>query len=360
MAISVPQLSAYMGAGLNILITGEPGTGKTAMLKEAASKNSMRMQYYSASTLDPVIDLIGIPVPDTANKRMEFYRPAGIETAEVVFFDEISRASLQTMNAILEVTQFRSLNGEPLPNLKCVVAAMNPADAAQGTDELPAALADRFDVYLEAAVKADYSYLKRKYGESYARAGVSIFDDYQRSYNNAKRSKKNTIGYLSPRRLDKLMEIYKAFPKAETVRAVLPSDVVVSAPQVAQLLSAGLNPATVKAAPKADTVQKKAGPSVNLSSLARDQLNLNVSAMRSSANRKAFNAAYEWAVASDPKTAEALREKLCVALSYSVGPATMKTHWSRPLADFSMQQRSRLSRGWTASKTRQLYSLMGW
>ena len=64
MAISVPKLQAYMEAGLNVLITGPAGTGKTSMLKQASANLGWTMKYYSVSTLDPFADLVGISQPN--------------------------------------------------------------------------------------------------------------------------------------------------------------------------------------------------------------------------------------------------------------------------------------------------------
>ena len=101
MAITVQQLKQYMEANKNILIAGEAGTGKTEMLKAAANELNLKMKYYSSSTLDPFADLVGIPVPNTSTKLVEYYRPREIDEAQVIFFDELNRADPKTINAVM-------------------------------------------------------------------------------------------------------------------------------------------------------------------------------------------------------------------------------------------------------------------
>ncbi len=228
MAITVQQLKTYMEASKNILIAGEAGTGKTEMLRTAANELGLSMKYYSSSTLDPFADLVGIPVPDTINKLVEYYRPKEIDAAQVIFFDELNRADPKTINAVMEIIQFRSINGEPLRNLKCVVAAINPVDQGYNTEELDIAVRDRFDFFLTSEVVADYAFFKAKYGPAVARTVIDLFKDYQSSYKEDRRSKKNTLGYFSPRRLEKLVDAFLHFQTAEIIAASLPDDIIVS------------------------------------------------------------------------------------------------------------------------------------
>jgi len=228
MAITVQQLKQYMGASKNILIAGEAGTGKTEMLRTAADELGLSMKYYSSSTLDPFADLVGIPVPNTITKLVEYYRPKEIDEAEVIFFDELNRADPKTINAVMEIIQFRSINGDPLRNLKCVVAAINPVDKGYNTEELDIAVRDRFDFFLTSEVVADYAFFKAKYGPALARTAIDLFKEYQTSYKEDRRSKKNTLGYFSPRRLEKVLDAFDQFQTAEIIAASLPDDIIVS------------------------------------------------------------------------------------------------------------------------------------
>jgi len=236
MAITVQQLKQYMEASKNILIAGEAGTGKTQMLKTAADELGLTMKYYSSATLDPFADLVGIPVPNTQTKLVEYYRPREIDEAQVIFFDELNRADPKTINAVMEIIQFKSINGDPLRNLKCVVAAINPVDTGYNTDELDIAVRDRFDFFLTSEVVADYAYFKAKYSPAIARTAIDLFKEYQISYKDDKRSKKNTLGYFSPRRLEKVLDAFMHFQTSEVIAASLPDDIIIAHKHWAQRL----------------------------------------------------------------------------------------------------------------------------
>ena len=131
MGLSVAKLAEYMGHGLSVYISGEAGTGKTYCLKAAADRAGYKMGYLSAPTLDPYLELTGLPIVEynekLKKKVLEFIRRKDFDDIEVLFIDELPRGELKTLNAIFEIVAEGTLNGESaLPKLKCVVAAGNP------------------------------------------------------------------------------------------------------------------------------------------------------------------------------------------------------------------------------------------
>ena len=84
MAINVAQLQGYMGAGMNVFVSGFPGTGKTAMLKEAAANLGWNMKYFSTPTLDVFADLRGIPAPKQEKGNMEYNSDPDIMEPDVI------------------------------------------------------------------------------------------------------------------------------------------------------------------------------------------------------------------------------------------------------------------------------------
>lgn len=220
--LTVKSLKAYIDAGLNVVISGVHGVGKTAKLSAACEELGLKVKYYSASTLDPYTDLVGIPVPDKDTKTVEYYRPHDIDEAEVVFFDEFNRAEPKTLNTLFEIIQFGTINGEKLPKLKCVVAAMNPVSEDYDTDELDAALLDRFDVFLTADPEIDMNYFVTKYGERLGTAAVRFWKEYEAARTDTRRSSSNPIPYISPRRMDKIVAAFRAIPARQTVFDTLP------------------------------------------------------------------------------------------------------------------------------------------
>lgn len=225
--LAVKTLKGYIAAGLNVVITGVHGVGKTAKLNEACTQLGYTVKYYSAATLDSFTDLTGIPVPNIAEKTVEYYRPKDIEDADVIFFDELNRGDTRTLNTILEIILEHSINGVKLPKLKAVVAAMNPVTEDYTTDELDKALLDRFDVYLQAEPEIELGYFTKKFGDRLGKAAASFWTEYHDSYEKAKsRGAANQIAYLSPRRMDKITAAFSAIPTRQTVIDTLPPELV--------------------------------------------------------------------------------------------------------------------------------------
>lgn len=219
MTITVAKLSEYMEHGLNIYIHGEAGTGKTQMLQAAAAKLGYSMGYMSAPTLDPYIDLSGIPIAKKdkvlKKKVLQFIRKKDFDEIEVLFVDELPRGELKTLNALFEVVQTRgNINGElAFPKLKAVVAAGNPmTEEYQGQQELDIALLDRFDIYLETSTVADKAYFINVFGQDTGRALVQ----WHRMHDHKEK------GYLSPRRLEKIGHTWLKMPNIATLKDMMP------------------------------------------------------------------------------------------------------------------------------------------
>lgn len=160
----VRTVERCMSLGRNLLLVGDHGVGKTAMVLEEANRQGLVLKYYSSSTLDPWADLVGIPVPVQAGgnqgemRRLEFVRPADVDRAEILFFDELNRAHPKVLNTVLEAIQFRTINGLSLPNLKMVWAAINPPGGVYQVNELDPVLLDRFHVHLEVPAEPCVDY----------------------------------------------------------------------------------------------------------------------------------------------------------------------------------------------------------
>ena len=90
-------------------------------------------------------------------------------------FDELNRAHLRVLNAVLEIIQFKSINGELLPNLKMVWAAINPPESDYQVEDLDPALVGRFHMYVKIKAFLDMDFLKTRMTEDIAKAlGVKI------------------------------------------------------------------------------------------------------------------------------------------------------------------------------------------
>lgn len=193
----------YINEGLNLLLIGRHGTGKTESVRSLAEALGLKIKAYSCSTLDPFTDLVGVPVPRESadgTEKLVMIRPKDIDEANIVFFDELNRARKEVQDAVLEIINNRSINGELLPNLKCCWAAINPPGEDYNVDDLDPALMDRFDLFVEFKPRPSVAYMSQHMSEPVAKAINAWFNDH----NNSKRE-----SYISPRRLVKLGRVFE-------------------------------------------------------------------------------------------------------------------------------------------------------
>jgi hypothetical protein len=211
-----------MSEGLNVLSVGYHGVGKTQMVLDEAKSQGLKMKYYSSATLDPWSDLVGIPVPVEAkggskkeDKELQFIRPADVEDAEIMFFDELNRAHPKVINAVLEAIQFHSINGKPLPRLKMVWAAINPPDDIYDVNELDPVVVDRFHIHLQVPAEPSVSYYTKKAGISHHIAKALVIWWHRDLDDNLRQM-------VSPRRLEYMGQNYS---KGLELKYLVPSSV---------------------------------------------------------------------------------------------------------------------------------------
>ena len=184
-----------------VIVVGDSGVGKTYLIKKAADKYGLKLAIFTGPTMDPFVDLIGIPsvVDDTSPKKemipadqfpelsdthgkefetlpvkkqkLEFIRSLNLSEANVLFLDEVNRAPMATQNAVFELVQDRKINGVPLPNLKAVWMAINPprAELVRKVQELEDALQGRIHeiIRYQAKPKVHHYLGKEVAGDKY-------------------------------------------------------------------------------------------------------------------------------------------------------------------------------------------------
>lgn len=145
----------------NIAIFGRRGSGKTYISKAEIARSNHKEIYLNCSVFERV-DLGGYPNFHTAaegkKKYIDFLLPQFyenlIENKEpcVLLLDEVDKADPSVWAPLLEITQFHTMNGRQLPNLKAVIMTGNLQAEGGQRPSLP--LLDRAEKYL---VESDVS-----------------------------------------------------------------------------------------------------------------------------------------------------------------------------------------------------------
>lgn len=207
--ISESKLNFWVENKYNVLFRGKHGVGKTHLITQTFDRHGLRWLYFSAATMDPWVDFIGVPKEKQEGDLtyLDLIRPKAFQTDSVdaIFFDELNRAPKKVRNAVMELMQFKSINGKKFNNLKMIWAAINPEsddenDSAQyDVEAMDPAQIDRFHIIYDVPFRPDVKYLTDKHGSS---GKVAV--DWWSKLPNASQQ------LISPRRLDYILDIHKA------------------------------------------------------------------------------------------------------------------------------------------------------
>lgn len=251
MSLIAKKIDLWIQNNQNVLLIGKQGTGKTTIVKEAFEKHNLNYRYFSASTMDPWVDFVGVPKEKIENKvpksieiikelakisiciaetwivqnwnlslnsakkivkyalsrengisYLELVRPYSFASGEIqaLFFDEFNRSPKKVRNAVMELIQFKSINGFKFPNLKIVWAAINPEDDEETYDveKLDPAQKDRFHVSVEIPYYPNIDWFRKEYGKRVADSAIQW-------WNELPEEEKNKV---SPRRLQYALDAY--------------------------------------------------------------------------------------------------------------------------------------------------------
>lgn len=204
--LTTPLLESWYDAGCNVALIGRHGTGKTACITAVFNKKCPgKWKYFSGSTLDPFTDLIGIPKEKIVNGEpiIAYVRPEGLQNdVEAIFVDEYNRSHKKVRNAIMELVQFKRINGVKFPNLKVVWVACNPPQDSDDDDndfkydveEVDPAQLDRFHVTVRVKDTPNWKYLASLFGDENSSRAKEWFDTLPKGI------------YISPRRVEYAMK----------------------------------------------------------------------------------------------------------------------------------------------------------
>ncbi len=227
--LSKRKLKFWLDHDLNVLVSGRHGVGKSTVIKQVMNEEGLKWKYFSTSTMDPWVDFIGVPKEKEVDgsSHLELVRPPGFadDQVEAIVMDEFNRSHPKVRNAVMELIQFKSINGHRFDNLRVVWAIINPDDDASisyDVQPLDGAQRDRFQIHVEVPYGVDRAYFADKYGALTAAAATEWWENLDEDLQLR----------VSPRRLDYALEVKEL---GGSVRDVLP---VESNPRA---LSDGLN-----------------------------------------------------------------------------------------------------------------------
>ena len=144
-----------MVVGGNVLLEGQPGLGKTQLVKTIGKVLDLgfsRIQF-TPDLMPADVTGTNVMVKDT-NDNMQMQFRKGPIFSNVILADEINRATPKTQSALLEAMQEHTVTSDSktyvLPEPFFVLATQNPLES-EGTYPLPEAQMDRFLLKLNVA-----------------------------------------------------------------------------------------------------------------------------------------------------------------------------------------------------------------
>ena len=175
------NLRATVEFGGNAFICGQRGSGKTMIAKDIIPLSGCKEVYLNMSTLERA-DFAGYPnfFGSKERKYVDFLLPAFFELLMegndpvVALLDEVDKAESSLWAPLLEFTQFHTMNGRKLPNLKAIIMTGNlPSEGGQRPC-LP--LLDRAEKYILEASSTQWLDWAAKSGQIHPSVAAYIAD----------------------------------------------------------------------------------------------------------------------------------------------------------------------------------------
>lgn len=210
---SPKKLQFWLANKVNVLLEAEMGVGKSSLILDAFHERygkdglGKKFLYFSGATLDPWVDFVGIPEKEQLENGsyvLRLIKPEYFsDNSEVraIFIDEFNRTHPRIQNAMMELIQFKSINGKKFENLEVVWAAINPykEDGDYSVEKMDKAIQDRFHVFYPIDYEVDENYFAAKHNKELAKSAVEYWRELS----------KPAKAIVSPRRLDYAIDYLK-------------------------------------------------------------------------------------------------------------------------------------------------------
>jgi AAA domain (dynein-related subfamily) len=143
----------FIRSGQNIFLFGRRGTGKTHIALQAAEKCKFKVNYINLSVIERP-DLAGYPNMNTDGDVVTFKSPAflprleeGSKPNSIILFDEVDKAPPEVTAPLLEILQFKKVNGVPINVAACILTG-NLINEGAYSNLISTALLDRGAKYI--------------------------------------------------------------------------------------------------------------------------------------------------------------------------------------------------------------------
>lgn len=137
----------------NICFLGRRGIGKTFIALQAVKENNLKLSYLNLATLERS-DVVGLPLlyddGDVIKYKAPYYLPRLKENQKadtVILFDEIDKAPPEVTAPLLEILQFKTVNGQPINAVSCILTG-NLANEGTYSNFISTAILDRTSKYI--------------------------------------------------------------------------------------------------------------------------------------------------------------------------------------------------------------------
>lgn len=141
----------FIKSGQNFFVMGQRGTGKTAIALQAAKESGLKVNYVNLSVIERP-DLAGYPNIHSNEDVVTFKSPHFLPTLldqnpdSIILFDELDKASPEVTAPLLEILQFRTINGKKLNVAACILTGNLPEEHSY-SNQISTALLDRCAKY---------------------------------------------------------------------------------------------------------------------------------------------------------------------------------------------------------------------
>lgn len=142
----------FIRSNQNLFLFGRRGVGKTHIALQAAQECKFKINYINLSVIERP-DLAGYPNIYAPGDVVTFKSPAFLpklldgKPDNIILFDEVDKAPPEVTAPLLEILQFKSINGVPLNVASCILTG-NMINEGAYSNAISTALLDRGAKYI--------------------------------------------------------------------------------------------------------------------------------------------------------------------------------------------------------------------